>query len=84
MLAHLSSLAAVIPTFMSILALVLFIERTKKLAYATIALSMLAVILAPTLNVAALVACTSCLAGVWFINYLRTHFDLRFNLIARQ
>ncbi len=84
MWAHLSLHAAVIPTFMSILALVLFIDKTKYLSYATISLAIVAEVIAPTINMAALVACTSCLAGVGFIHYLRTSFNLRFNLVVKQ
>lgn len=83
MLAYLSLYVAVIPTFMSILALVLFIDKTKYLSYTTIILSMMAEIIAPSINMAALVACTSCLGGVMFIHYLRISFNLRFNLVVK-
>jgi hypothetical protein len=84
MLAYLSSLEIVIPTFMAVLALVLFTEKTKWLSFATILLAIVAEMLLPHINIAALIACISCLAGVVFINYLRTNFDLRFNLASKQ
>jgi|GEM_PF-1791379 len=84
MIAYLASLDVVVPTFMSILALVLFTPKTKWLAFSTILLSIVAELIPTTINVAALIACISCLGGALFLNYLRTHFQFEFNPALRQ
>lgn len=84
MLEYLSSLDVVVPTFMSILALVFFTEKTKWLSYTTIALSILAELVPATLNLAALIACVSCFGGALFIHYLRAHFGINFETVTKQ
>lgn len=76
MLSHLASIEIVIPTVMSILALALFTQRTRWLAYATVVLSITSELMSTEINPTALAVCISCFVGLILLDSLRTYNNL--------
>lgn len=69
----LTNLETIIPTFMAVMALVMFKPKTRRLCYLTIVLAITSELIPITINTTALLATISCFIGLLVAEYLHTH-----------
>ncbi len=70
---RLEYIEVVIPMLMSILALVFFTPKTRRLSYGIVTTAIAAEVLTPSINTVAFVACLACFAGLLFFDHLRVN-----------
>lgn len=74
---------SIIPTFIAILSLALFTKQTRKLAYATVSLSIFAELVPLEINALALFACTACLAAMLILDLLNAIHLLKMSSLVK-
>lgn len=68
-------LEAVAPTFIAIMSVVMFSQKTRWLCYIAVVLAIFAELIPLSLNVTALLACISCLFALLFAELLRAYHE---------
>ena len=66
-------LEAVVPIFLAVMSLVLFTPKTRWFSYAIILLAIGAELIPNTINMTALLGCTSCFFGLLLREFMLTH-----------
>jgi hypothetical protein len=66
-------LEIVVPTLMSILAVVFFTEKTRWLCYGIVSTAIAAEVIMTPFNLVALCACVACFAGLLFFEHRRVN-----------